>query len=57
MSNKNGDSRYLFDKSMLTAIEYGLERMSIVTDNRFKYFGKVVGNRTRPATAQTMIPF
>jgi len=43
---------------MLTAIEYGLERMrNTVVDNRFKCFGKVVGNRTRVATAQTVIPF
>jgi hypothetical protein len=43
---------------MLTAIEYGLERMrNIVMDNRFEYFGKVVGNRRRSAIAQTVIPF
>jgi hypothetical protein len=42
---------------MLTAIEYGLERMRKIMDNRFNYFGNVVGNRTRPAIAQTVIPF
>jgi hypothetical protein len=56
--SKNGDSRYGFDKCTLTVTEYGLQRIrNIVMDNRFKYSGKDVGNSTRSATAQTVMPF
>jgi hypothetical protein len=38
-------------------MEYGLDGMrTTVMDNIFKHFGKVVGNRTKCAIAQTVFP-